>query len=146
MIIQKNQLNVMWVLKKNTNNDNTGGSYVAARPINFNFNLKQKFMFVETNIIKDVPVGSGNGKILKILPLSVDSDGLYVTKDFETPDFRPLTCHRINNINFKLLSQSGSSMKAHENGGYNITWLQLKFRKSPKNDDDEPTLKRAKFY
>ena len=89
-------------------------------------------MFVEMDAIKDVPVGNGHAKILKIVPLSIESSGLYVTKDFENLDFHPLAYHRIHNINFKLLSQSGSSMEAHENGGYNITWLQLTFRKFPK--------------
>ena len=117
---------------------------MGAKPINFNFDMKQKFMFVETNIIKDVPVGNGNGKILKILPLSVKTDNLYVTQDLEKLEFHPLSHHRIQNINFKLLSQSGSSMEAHENGGYNITWLQLTFRKFPKNNNNEPKAK-SKF-
>ena len=133
-------------LEKNSNNEITGGSFIASKPINFNFNLKQKFMFVEMDAIKDVPVGNGHAKILKIVPLSVESSGLYVTKDFEILDFHPLSYHNIQNINFKLLSQSGSSMKTHNSEDYNNTWLQLVFRKFPKNDADEPPLKRAKFY
>ena len=133
-------------LERNNNNDITGGSFIASKPINFRFNLKQKFMFVEMNAIKDVPVGNGHAKILKIVPLSIESSGLYVTKDFEILDFHPLSYHNIHNINFKLLSQSGSSMKTHNSEDYNNTWLQLVFRKFPKNDADEPPLKRAKFY
>ena len=64
--------------------------------------------------------------------------------NFEKLEFHPLSHHRIQNINFKLLSQSGSSMEAHENGGYNITWLQLTFRKFPKNNNNEPKAK-SKF-
>ena len=133
-------------LEKNSNNAITGGSFIASKPINFRFNLKQKFMFVEMDAIKDVPVGNGHAKILKIVPLSIESSGLYVTKDFEILDFHPLSYHNIHNINFKLLSQSGSSMKTHNSEDYNNTWLQLVFRKFPKNDADEPPLKRAKFY
>ena len=103
-------------------------------------------MFVEMDAIKNVPVGNGHAKILKIVPLSVESSGLYVTKDFEILDFHPLAYHNIHNIDFKLLSQSGSSMKTHKSEDYNNTWLQLIFRKFPKNDVDEPPLKRAKFY
>ena len=134
-------------LDKTQNNELTpGGTFIATKPINFSFSLKQKFMFVEMNAIKDVPVGNGNAKILKIVPLSVESSGLYVTKDFDILDFHPLQHHHIYNIDFKLLSQSGSALKSHESEDYNITWLQLVFRKFPKNNEDEPALKRAKIY
>ena len=90
-------------LDRNSNNELTGGSYIASIPINFNFNLKQKFMFVEMNAIKNVAIGNGNGKILKIIPLSLESFGQYVTTDFDNIDYRELENNHFNNISFKLL-------------------------------------------
>ena len=129
----------------NLNSEQTGGTYIASIPINFSFNLKQKFMFIEMSAIKNVPIGNGNGKILKIDPLSLESFGQYVTQDFDILDYHLLAYHRLHNIDFKLLSQSGSTMKIHEEEDYNITWMQLIFKKSPTKDEDEPPLKRTKL-
>ena len=128
------------------NDEHTGGTSTASIPINFNLNLKQKFMFVEMSAIKNVPIGNGNGKILKIIPLSLDSYGQYVTQDFDILDYHPLEYHHLHNIEFKLLSHSGSTLKYHEESDYDITWIQLIFKKFPKNDEGEPPLKRAKFH
>ena len=130
----------------NFNGEQTGGTYTASIPINFSFNLKQKFMFIEMNAIKNVAIGNGNGKILKIVPLSLESFGQYVTQDFDILDYHLLAYHHLHNMDFKLLSQSGSTMKIHEEEDYNITWMQLIFKKFPKKDEDEPALKRTKFY
>ena len=102
-------------------------------------------MFVEMSAIKNVPIGNGNGKVLKIIPLSLDSYGQYVTQDFDILDYHPLTYHHLHNIEFKLLSHTGSTLKYHKEDDYDITWIQLIFKKFPKNDEDEPPLKRAKF-
>ena len=40
-------------------------------------------MFIEMDAIKDVPNGNQNGKLLKIVPLSKETSGCYVTHDFE---------------------------------------------------------------
>ena len=133
-------------LDRNLNDHLTGGTYIASIPINFNFNLKQKFMFVEMNVIKNVSIGNGNEKIVKIIPLSLESFGQYVTTDFDNLDYRELENHHFNNIGFKLLSQSGSLMKSHDEKEYNSTWIQLIFKKTTKNDEDEPDLKRARLY
>ena len=130
----------------NLNGERTSGTYVASIPVDFNFNLKQKFMFVEMSAIKNVPIGNGNGKILKIVPLSLDSYGQYITKDFDILDYHPLAYHHLHNIDFKLLSHSGSALKSHNDGDYGVTWVQLIFKKFPKKDEDEPPLKRAKFH
>lgn len=107
-------------------------------------------MFVEMSAIKNVPIGNGNGKVLKIIPLSLDSYGQYVTQDFDILDYHPLAYHHLHNIEFKLLSHTGSTLKYHKKddnsiNNYDITWIQLIFKKFPKNDEDEPPLKRAKF-
>ena len=133
-------------LDRNLNDELTGGTYIASIPINFNFNLKQKFMFVEMNVIKNVSIGNGNEKIVKIIPLSLESFGQYVTTDFDNLDYHELENHHFNNIGFKLLSQSGSLMKSHDEKEYNSTWIQLIFKKTTKNDEDEPDLKRARLY
>ena len=133
-------------LGQNSNNQSTGGVYIASIPINFNFNLKQKFMFVEMNVIKNVCIGNGNAKIVKIIPLSLESFGQYVTTDFDNLDYHPLENHHLHNIEFKLLSQSGSVMKSHDEKDYNNTWIQLIFKKMTKNDEDERDLKRARLY
>ena len=130
----------------NANNEQTGGTYIASIPINFDFSLKQKFMFIEMNAIKNVPIGNGNGRILKIVPLSLESFGQYVTQDFDILDYHPLAYHHLHNIDFILLSHSGSTMKSHDEKDYNITWIQLIFKKFPKKDEDEHALKRTKFY
>ena len=127
------------------NDEHTGGTSTASIPINFNLNLKQKFMFVEMSAIKNVPIGNGNGKVLKIIPLSLDSYGQYVTQDFDILDYHPLAYHHLHNIEFKLLSHTGSTLKYHKEDDYDITWIQLIFKKFPKNNEDEPPLKRAKF-
>ena len=133
-----------------SNDEHTGGTSTASIPIDFNLNLKQKFMFVEMSAIKNVPIGNGNGKVLKIIPLSLDSYGQYVTQDFDILDYHPLAYHHLHNIEFKLLSHTGSTLKYHKKddnsiNNYDITWIQLIFKKFPKNDEDEPPLKRAKF-
>ena len=133
-------------LGQNSNNQSTGGVYIASIPINFNFNIKQKFMFVEMNVIKNVCIGNGNAKIVKIIPLSLESFGQYVTTDFDNLDYHPLENHHLHNIEFKLLSQSGSVMKSHDEKDYNNTWIQLIFKKMTKNDEDERDLKRARLY
>ena len=132
------------------NDEHTGGTSTASIPIDFNLNLKQKFMFVEMSAIKNVPIGNGNGKVLKIIPLSLDSYGQYVTQDFDILDYHPLAYHHLHNIEFKLLSHTGSTLKYHKKddnsiNNYDITWIQLTFKKFPKNNEDEPPLKRAKF-
>ena len=131
--------------KPNSNGNYTGGIYTSSVPINFNFNLKQKFMFIEMNAIKNVAIGNGNGKILKIIPLSLESFGQYVTTDFENLDYHELAYHELHNIEFKLLSQSGSTMEMHEERDYNITWLQLIFKKIDEKEEGDPPLKRQKF-
>ena len=133
-----------------SNDEHTGGTSTASIPIDFNLNLKQKFMFVEMSAIKNVPIGNGNGKVLKIIPLSLDSYGQYVTQDFDILDYHPLAYHHLHNIEFKLLSHTGSTLKYHKKddnsiNNYDITWIQLTFKKFPKNNEDEPPLKRAKF-
>ena len=128
-----------------SNDEHTGGTSTASIPIDFNLNLKQKFMFVEMSAIKNVPIGNGNGKVLKIIPLSLDSYGQYVTQDFDILDYHPLAYHHLHNIEFKLLSHTGSTLKYHKEDDYDNTWIQLIFKKFPKNDEDEPPLKRAKF-
>ena len=133
-------------LDRNANNQFTGGIYIASIPINFNFNLKQKFMLVEMNVIKNVSIGNGNEKIVRIIPLSLETFGQYVTTDFDNLDYRELENHHFNNISFKLLSQSGSIMKSHDEKEYNSTWIQLIFEKKTKNVEGEPDLKRARLY
>ena len=120
-------------VQPNLNNQATGGMIVGTKAIDFDFNLKQKFMFLEMNAIKDVAIGNENGKILKIVPLSDETSGRYVTKDFEILDFHPLERHYLRKIDFRLRAHSGSLLQAHDSIDFNTTWMQLVFRKFPKN-------------
>ena len=120
-------------MERNANDAATGGTLVGVRPIDMEFNLTPKFMFIEMDAIKDVPIGNQNGKILKIVPLSDETSGLYVTKDFKILDFHPLERHYLRKIDFRLRAQSGSLLQAHDSIDFNTTWMQLVFRKFPKN-------------
>ena len=117
----------------NKNNDHTGGLVSGLRPVDYSFNLTPKFMFIEMDAIKDVPIGNQNGKILKIVPLSKETEGRYVTEEFKNLDFHPLERHHLQKIDFKLRAQSGSLLQAHRTNDFNTTWMQLVFRKFPKN-------------
>ena len=117
----------------NKNNEHTGGLVSGLRPVDYSFNLTPKFMFVEMDAIKDIPIGNQNGKILKIVPLSKETEGCYVTEEFKHLDFHPLERHHLQKIDFKLRAQSGSLLQAHRTNDFNTTWMQLVFRKFPKN-------------
>ena len=117
----------------NKNNDHTGGLVSGLRPVDYSFNLTPKFMFIEMDAIKDIPIGNQNGKILKIVPLSKETSGRYVTEEFKNLDFHPLERHHLQKIDFKLRAQSGSLLQAHHTTDFNTTWMQLVFRKFPKN-------------
>ena len=120
-------------IKPNANNKHTGGLISGLRPVDSSFNLTPKFMFIEMDAIKDIPVGNQNGKVLKIVPLSKETEGRYVTEEFKTLDFHPLERHHLQKIDFKLRAQSGSLLHAHYTTDFNPTWMQLVFRKFPKN-------------
>ena len=107
---------------------------MGTKPIDFSFNLKQNFMFAQTDAIKDIAIGNGNAKVLKIIPLSIETSGQYVTKDFDILDYHDLDCDYFQKLDFKLFAQSGSLLQTHESEEYNVTWLQLIFKKFPKND------------
>ena len=120
-------------MERNSNDAATGGTLVGVIPIDMEFNLAPKFMFIEMDAIKDVPIGNQNGKILKIVPLSKESSGRYVTEEFKILDFHPLERHCLRKIDFRLRAQSGSLLQAHDTIDFNTTWVQLIFRKFPKN-------------
>ena len=113
----------------------TGGTFMGSTPIDFDFDLDQKFCFIEADIITEVAVGSGFGNVLKIISLSNEKKGEFVKKDFDILDWHTLKSHYIQNINFKLLAQSGSLLKMRDTSAadYSISWIQLLFKKFPKN-------------
>ena len=49
------------------NDDNSGGSYTCSVPINKEYQIEQKMIFIQSNIVKSTPVANGNGKILKTI-------------------------------------------------------------------------------
>ena len=119
-------------MKPNENNQYTGGEFSGLRPVDSDFNLTPKFMFIEMDAIKDIGIGNQNGKILKIVPLSKETEGRYVTEEFKNLDFHPLERHHLQKIDFKLRAQSGSLLQAHHTTDFNTTWMKLVFRKFPK--------------
>ena len=114
------------------NSNSFGGTFIGTRPVDFQFNLDEKFMFLESNILKEMPVGNGSGKLLKIIPLSTQNPNAYTTVDFEILDYHDLEYHHLQNIDFKLLSQSGSLLQMRDSNAYNTTWVHLIFKKFPK--------------
>ena len=115
------------------NSNSFGGTFIGTRPVDFQFNLDEKFMFLESNILKEMPVGNGSGKLLKIIPLSTQNPNAYTTVDFEILDYHDLEYHHLQNIDFKLLSQSGSLLQMRDSNAYNTTWVHLIFKKFPKS-------------
>ena len=114
------------------NSNSFGGTFIGTRPIDFQFNLEQKFMFLESSILKEMPVGNGSGKLLKIISLSTRNPKVYTTVEFEILDYHPLEYHHLQNIDFKLLSQSGNLLQVRDSTTYNTTWVHLIFKKFPK--------------
>ena len=114
------------------NSNSFGGTFIGTRPVDFQFNLEQKFMFLESSILKEMPVGNGSGKLLKIIPLSTQNPKVYTTVEFEILDYHPLEYHHLQNIDFKLLSQSGNLLQVRDSNTYNATWVHLIFKKFPK--------------
>ena len=114
------------------NSNSFGGTFIASRPVDFQFDLDEKFMFLESDILKEMPVGSGSGKLLKIIPLSTPNPKAYTTIEFEKLDYHPLEYHHLQKIDFKLLSQSGSLLQMRDSNAYNTTWVHLIFKKFPK--------------
>ena len=114
------------------NSNSFGGTFIGTRPVDFQFNLDQKFMFLESSILKEMPVGNGSGKLLKIIPLSTQNPKVYTTVEFEILDYHPLEYHHLQNIDFRLLSQSGSLLQVRDSTTYNTTWVHLIFKKFPK--------------
>ena len=123
------------------NSNSFGGTFIGTRPVDFQFNLDEKFMFLESNILKEMPVGNGSGKILKIIPLSTQNPKAYTTVEFEKLDYHPLQYHHLQKIDFKLRSQSGSILQMRDSNAYNTTWVHLIFkrfaRKRKQNTDLE---------
>jgi hypothetical protein len=89
-------------------------------------------MVIESSILKEIPVSNGNGKILKIIPLSSQNSETYTTVEFEILDYHLLEYHHLQGIDFKLLSQSGSLLESRDSSAYNTTWVHLIFKKFPK--------------
>ena len=114
------------------NSNSFGGTFIGTRPVDFQFNLEQKFMFLESSILKEMPVGNGSGRLLKIIPLSTQNPKVYTTVEFEILDYHPLEYHHVQNIDFKLLSQSGHLLQVRDSTAYNTTWVHLIFKKFPK--------------
>ena len=47
--------------------DNTGGTYICSVPINKDYQMEQKMVFIESNIVKSTPVANASGKYWKQL-------------------------------------------------------------------------------
>ena len=84
--------------------DNHGGIYTASIPLDLNFNMSQKFMFIECNFLKNIPVANGCSKILKIIPLSKHPTQKYTTIHFDYLDFHEIEHSQFQTLDFKLLS------------------------------------------
>ena len=108
---------------------NQGGMYIASMPLDLNFDLSPKFMFIECNFLKNIPVGNGSSRILKIIPLSNQPTQKYTTIHFEYLDFHEIEHSQFQTLDFKLLSQSGNLLQMYESPTYSETWIKLVFKK-----------------
>ena len=69
--------------------ENAGGTYTCSLPINKEYQIEQKIVFIESNIVKSTPVVNANGKILKTIVTK--NLGKYEENNFyDKPEFVPL--------------------------------------------------------
>ena len=110
--------------------DNTGNTYTCSVPINMDYQIEQKIVFIESNIVKSTPVANGNGKVLKTI---VTKDlGKYEENNFyDRPEFVPLQHETFQAIEIKLMSLSGNQLvcKDPENNTTHCHLLIRRFRK-----------------
>ena len=94
------------------------------------YQIEQKIVFIESNIVKSTPVANGNGKVLKTI---VTKDlGKYEENNFyDRPEFVPLQHETFQAIEIKLMSLSGNQLvcKDPENNTTHCHLLIRRFRK-----------------
>ena len=92
-----------------SSDDNRGGTYTCSVPINKEYQIEQKMIFIQSNIVKTTPVGNGNGKILKTIVAK--KTGVYEENNFyDKPEFVPLQHDTFQTIDIKFTSLSGDEL------------------------------------
>ena len=73
------------------------------------YQIEQKMVFIESNIVKSTPVANGNGKILKTIVAK--KPGVYEENNFyDKPEFVPLQHDTFQTIDIKFTSLSGDEL------------------------------------
>ena len=92
-----------------SSDDNKGGTYTCSVPINKEYQIEQKMIFIQSNIVKSTPVANGNGKILKTIVAK--KPGVYEENNFyDKPEFVPLQHDTFQTIDIKFTSLSGDEL------------------------------------
>ena len=92
-----------------SSDDNRGGTYTCSVPINKEYQIEQKMIFIQSNIVKSTPVANGNGKILKTIVAK--KPGVYEENNFyDKPEFVPLQHDTFQTIDIKFTSLSGDEL------------------------------------
>ena len=89
--------------------DNIGGTYTCSVPINKDYQIEQKMVFIESNIVKSTPVANANGKILKTI-VTKDLGKYEENKFYDKPEFVSLQHDTFQTIEIKFMSLSGDGL------------------------------------
>ena len=114
-----------------------GGRYTGTRPVDKQYKIKQEFIFLLGNFIKNVCVGNGLGKVLKTVSIPKNSSNELVTVNFDNLDYHPLQYYNFQTLGFTLVSVTGNQlmMQNHStNKNFDETQIHLIFKRFPKND------------
>ena len=71
------------------NESNEDGTYTCSVPINKEYQVEQKMVFIESNIVKSTPVANASGKILKTI-VTKNLGKYEENKFYDKPEFVPL--------------------------------------------------------
>ena len=112
-------------------NDGRGGRFLCPRVPDKEYKIQQEFLFVNADFLKVLPIGHGNGKILKTISIPKNTTDEYVTMNFQNLDYHPLQYYNFQTLGFALVSLTGAQLHARdelEEKNYNETHLSLVFK------------------
>ena len=114
----------------NDDHYNKGGTYTCSVPVNKEYQIEQKMIFIESNIVKSSPVAHGNGKILKTIVMK--KPGVYDENNFsDKPEFVPLQHDTFQTIEIKFKSLAGNELVCKDPKN-NTTYCHLLIRRLKK--------------
>ena len=117
-------------------NGGYGGRYVCPLKVDLNYKMEQEFVIITSDFLKNMPIGHGDGKILKSIAIPYDAKGKYVTEHFDYLDYHPIQRYNFQEIDFKFWSVTGKKLEMRESEGqtYNDTHMNLRFKRFSKSE------------